>query len=1031
MAKRLLSPQKNKGKKLSVRKKILIILAAILLLALPIFAVANPDVVQSFAVQIQQVFSSDNQAADQPMNAEEGIRHLQVVTGLSVIEASAGNAHSLAILSDGTLWAWGRGDNGQLGTGLTTDALIPTQVGELDSWRSVAAGGSTLSGSHSLAIQSDGTLWAWGRGDNGQLGTGLTTDALIPTQVGDLNSWESISAGDSHSLAIQDDGTLWAWGQGTRGQHGLGSTADVLVPTQVGDLNSWESISAGSLHSLALQSDGTLWSWGWGESGRLGNGPGSASVTVPTQVGDLNSWESISAGGSHSLAIQNDGTLWSWGQGTRGRLGNGSSSGTVTVPTQVGNLSSWKSVSAGGMHSLATQANGTLWAWGGNTNGQLGIGSTVDALAPRQIGNLTTWENFEASSGHSLAIQDDGTLWAWGQGARGRLGLDSTINVLVPSLVMPLLAPEVESVTPAGNAVAAIEASELVITFDQAVNTTVGTVTLTSATTGGNVALGEYLFNAGGDVLTIPIAGAIESSTTYVVTIEDFQIATYRPAVPRQAFISYEHIFTTETPPAPLTVTNVTPSGNRVAVDTEYLLITFSEPVDITSGTQVVVLNGDITLTSGMPGLGAWSNGNTTLAIPLPGLDFATEYEVVIDGFLAAATSAGMSPAAHVHVFRTAPMAQSGLFTKTLEVPEGTTIPSPSFGFNFVPRQVALDDNPTVESRPTSEFENLIAGPQTIGLDASEATTASGTITLVGELDLWALLDGLTFPGAGVFVWDVYEVAGSSGTASPSYMTYDSTRFQIRAWVTYDGLEFIAIHELSYAEGSWTAGEKIDDGIDFLNSYRRIVGSTVDPNNNALEVSKSTLGEFADLSTLFEFTLTLRAHVLAPITDTALGGESGDPAGVPPHLFVPRIVDHAGNPVSRTVAIVGDGSAFTLSFQLAHGEKLVISTLPAGTTFNVVEAAHADFAPSVNVYAGGSRIHSVVGTPGTSLGSEDRTLTDAGRNAADFTNTHQFSPPAGLVIANGYFFILALVALLIVALLMARRRKTIEQMPLN
>ncbi|MCL2746050.1 MAG: Ig-like domain-containing protein [Coriobacteriia bacterium] len=1048
MIKRPFPSQKVKKGTLSARKKTLIVFAAILLLALPVFAVASPDAVRSFVAQIQQSLTGEDQATVQPLFIEEGSAALNA-DEQRVIQAASGRWHNLALRDDGTLWSWGRNPLGQLGLGDTIDRNVPSQikVPDVTSWSYVAAGTYA-----SFAIATDGTLWSWG---SGPLALGTWERQTIPQQItGGADSWQSLSTGGNHVLAIATDGTLWSWGSNARGEAGQGTNGLVSqTPTQItAGAAQWKAASAGVNHSLAIDIDGNLWSWGGngrndnalGVQGQLGLGLTSAvSRNTPQRITTgASSWLSVAANDHASYAVGTDGTLWAWGNNAGGRLGIGTGPNQISPVQITEGAALWQSVFASSNpgaanHVLAIDANGNLWSWGSNTRGQLGLGSTVPSShsTPQQITTgATAWLSASLIEQGSLAVDTNGAAWTWGTTPWRIAASAAPANASTRN-------PSNDATAPNNNAVnVSLDTETITIRFDREMRTDVASLGAITLDNGATVDVSAGVWSGGTHPGALPEGTEIPNSvftapfnltafdTLHTATVEGFIDAQFGV---RGTNEMYPHTWSFTTAPAPLSVVSVAPAGNRVPVDTGLITITFSEPVASGNGRTIHMTGEGLSWTFDYPSVGVWNDSRTVLTLPMPTehIEHSTTYTIAISGFVA--VTGGAMTGSYAHIFRTAPMAQSGLFTKTLEVPEGTTIPSPSFDFNFVPRQVALDDNPTVESRPTSEFENLIAGPQTIGLDASEATTASGTITLVGELDLWALLDNLSFPSAGVFVWDVYEVAGSSGTASPSYMTYDSTRFQIRAWVTYDGLEFIAIHELSYAEGSWTAGEKIDDGIDFLNSYRRIVGSTVDPNNNALEVSKSTLGEFADLSTLFEFTLTLRAHVLAPITDTALGGESGDPAGVPPHLFVPRIVDHAGNPVSRTVAIVGDGSAFTLSFQLAHGEKLVIPTLPAGTTFNVVEAAHADFAPSVNVYAGGSRIHSVVGTPGTSLGSEDRTLTDAGRNAADFTNTHQFSPPAGLVIANGYFFILALVALLIVALLMARRRKTIEQMPLN
>src|SRR3989338_5693952 len=210
---------------------------------------------------------------------------------------AAGSYHSLAIKSDGTLWASGDNASGRLGLGDNTDRLSPTQVGTLTTWSKIAAGYH-----HSLAIKSDGTLWAWGYNVFGQLGLGDDTDRLSPTQVGTLTTWSKIAVGHNHSLAIRPDGTLWAWGINGNWQLGLNDTTERTTPTQVGTLTTWSKVVAGFFHSIAIKSDGTLWGWGDNVYGQLGLSDATGRAT-PTQVGTLTTWSDVAAGNNSSLAI--------------------------------------------------------------------------------------------------------------------------------------------------------------------------------------------------------------------------------------------------------------------------------------------------------------------------------------------------------------------------------------------------------------------------------------------------------------------------------------------------------------------------------------------------------------------------------------------------------------------------------------------------------------------------------------------------------------------------------------------------------
>lgn len=219
-------------------------------------------------------------------------------------------SHSLAVKRDGTVWAWGQNGRGQLGDGTTTSRSTPAQVSGLAGIVAVAAG-SGWGSEHSLALESDGTVWAWGANTWGQLGDGTLTNRLTPVQVSGLIRAVGITAGDAWSLVVKDDGTVWEWPAKGGRQWGEGS-----IPVMVSGITATAADAGGCYyygqHSLALRPDGTLWSWGDNSYTQLGDGTAAYRLT-PVQVAGLTGVVAVGAGWSHSLALTRDGTVWAWG----------------------------------------------------------------------------------------------------------------------------------------------------------------------------------------------------------------------------------------------------------------------------------------------------------------------------------------------------------------------------------------------------------------------------------------------------------------------------------------------------------------------------------------------------------------------------------------------------------------------------------------------------------------------------------------------------------------------------------------------
>lgn len=333
------------------------------------------------------------------------------------------------------LFGWGNGSSGQLGLNNRTYYSSPAQVGSLTNWLSLSS--SYIS---TAAVKTDGSLWTWGRGLYGALGLGNETNYSSPKQVGALTSWLRTSGGYGCTGAVKTDGTLWMFGAASNyGQLGLGNITSYSSPKQVGALTNWSRISFSALYNcFAIKTDGTLWSWGYNGYGMLGLG-NTTNYSSPKQIGALTGWSKVSAGNAHILSVKTDGTLWSWGNNSSGQLGLGTSGGGTykSSPTQIGALSTWSDVGGGYICSFAVKTDGTIWAWGASTAGVLGLGNNTSYSSPKQIGVLTTWSKpFTSNFGaEAAAIKTDGTLWTWGGNAQGALGLGNRTNYSSPKQV--------------------------------------------------------------------------------------------------------------------------------------------------------------------------------------------------------------------------------------------------------------------------------------------------------------------------------------------------------------------------------------------------------------------------------------------------------------------------------------------------------------------------------------------------------------------------------------------------------------------
>jgi alpha-tubulin suppressor-like RCC1 family protein len=233
-------------------------------------------------------------------------------------------------------------------------------------------------------------------------------------------------------------GFSYAWGANAQGRLGDGTTTDKSSPVSViGGFNDWCQVSAGNNHSLGVRQNGTAWAWGNNGSGRLGDGTTTSRTSPVSVVGGFTDWCQVSAGSTHSLGVRANGTAWAWGSNSSGQLGDGTITTRNSPVSVIGGFTDWCQVSAGISHSLGIRTNGTAWAWGANAQGRLGDNTTTSTSSPVSVvGSFTDWCQVSAGSGHSLGVRANGTAWGWGNNGSGRLGDGTTTNSSSPVSVV-------------------------------------------------------------------------------------------------------------------------------------------------------------------------------------------------------------------------------------------------------------------------------------------------------------------------------------------------------------------------------------------------------------------------------------------------------------------------------------------------------------------------------------------------------------------------------------------------------------------
>lgn len=346
----------------------------------------------------------------------------------------AGDNHNLVLKGDGTVWAWGQNNYGQLGDGTTANRHEQVQVPGLTQVKEIAATSRS-----SYALKSDGTVWVWGLNTNGQLGLGNTINQLSPVQIPELADVVQISCGSQHCLALKKDGSVWAWGYNANGVVGDGTANNYkTTPTQVTGLPRIAQVFAGENWSMALTTDGDLWAWGLNNYGNFGNNATSTTAQkTPLLIASLSGFSRFVAGQANSIIAQkDDGKMYVWGLNNNAQLGIGHAN-NLRTPTPAPLLDKFEDImtTQSATHCFAVREDGSLWAWGNGIYGKLGEPTVSSAMIPMEISALSSVAEATAGQSHSLALKQDGTLWAWGSNSNYQLGIESPTSSNTPILL--------------------------------------------------------------------------------------------------------------------------------------------------------------------------------------------------------------------------------------------------------------------------------------------------------------------------------------------------------------------------------------------------------------------------------------------------------------------------------------------------------------------------------------------------------------------------------------------------------------------
>jgi alpha-tubulin suppressor-like RCC1 family protein len=468
------------------------------------------------------------------------------IIGGGLDQLDGGSTHSCGLTTGGQAWCWGRNAMGQLGDSSAAPSSTPVQVFQQAGVTFVKV---TAGGAHSCGITSAGQAWCWGSNSDGRLGDSTTNPGLAPVAVKPLGggvAFTSISAGNEHTCGLNSSGQGYCWGYNGNGRLGNNAKAFRKSPTAVQHPSgvTFASISAGSTHTCALDTTGQAWCWGYGGDGALGWGStlGDSvprAVTHPSGV----TFTQLVTEVSHTCALTSGGQAYCWGRNENGQLGNNTTTESNTpVAVQQPSGVTFVSLTTGGSHTCARTSAGQAYCWGRNTEGQIGDGSNTRRLTPVAVSHPSgvTFDVVSAGSNSTCAIATNDEVWCWGRNDFHQLGDGTTTNRNTPGALMDG-APDVIGTTPAHNATAVPPGDNVVITFDEAV--TVSGSSFTFTCTGGAQAFS--VSGSGTSVVTLDPTNLLPPLDTCTVTVVAAQVSDVDTADPADnPSADYEFSFT-------------------------------------------------------------------------------------------------------------------------------------------------------------------------------------------------------------------------------------------------------------------------------------------------------------------------------------------------------------------------------------------------------------------------------------------------------------------------------------------------------